>query len=151
MLSNRLTSTQNVSSLIVLLLLIVSCSSSNNRRVTKRHKTYPQRSECEDLNPNVDQRVLVMAAKHNSKKLSHCFANYMRFESNKKQSIRTCNVITVNKYGKVTYAYTRGMKGKIIPKDLKMCMEQDLWSMHLKGLQLGRGYTIKFPISFKSI
>lgn len=132
--------------------MLVACSSTQKRRATKYKKRYTRsKSDCEDSHLHIDQRVLIMAAKHYSKSLSHCFANYMRFEKNKKQTIKTCNVVTVNKTGKVTYVYSRGMKGNVIPKDLKMCMEQDLWKMHLRGLQLGRGYTIKFPISFKAI
>ena len=150
MLNSHLISIQNVYKLTLLAALLVSCSTNN--QVKKGHsRVESSKSDCSNDSENWDKKFLTISARHHSKQLSHCFQNYIRFETNKKQTIKTCNILGVNRSGKVTYVYSRGMKGTIIPKDLKMCMEQDFWKMHFKGLQLEKGYTIKFPLGFKSI
>jgi len=150
MLSSRLISIQNVSKTLVLLFLMASCSSYKEARIQEAVNA-AKVDDCQDTDSFGDKKFLMASAIHHSKVLSRCFENFMRFETNKKQTVKTCNILTVRKDGKVTYAYTRGYKGTVLPKDLKMCMEQDFWKMHFKGLQLDKGYTIKFPVGFQSI
>ena len=149
MLGNRLISIQKVSKFIFVLIWLVSCSTKKEIRV-KTRKKHNQNEKCENKRSSSDLHFLTISAKHHSRILTHCFKTYMRFETNKKQTIKTCNVVTVRKNGQVKYAYTRGYKGTILPKDIKMCMKQGLLQMRFKGLQLKKGHTIKFPISFQS-
>lgn len=153
MLSNRSTSILNVSNFLICLSFLLSCTTPARKKsvIQQPKPTTTRTSECTNEYADSDMRFLTKSAMYRSQALQSCFKNYLQFEENKKQTIYTCNVLTVNRQGKVSYVYSRGYKGSIIPKDLKMCLEQGFWKMQFKGLQLSRGYTIKFPLSFQSI
>ena len=56
--------------------------------------------------------------------------------------------INVKKSGKVSYVKVFGPK---IPKDLAMCIEQELWTMDFSLLQLDQNVYVQYPLTFKSI
>lgn len=89
-----------------------------------------------------------MMANSQQNKLMRCFKNYLRFESNKKQQITVCNTLNVKRSGKVSYAKVFGPK---VPKDLAMCLEQELWIMNFSPLQLDNNIYVQYPLTFKSI
>lgn len=126
---------------VLFLLFIVSCSQApvNNK----------QNSLCPETNQEMENRHVIMSAKAKSAPLARCFKNYLKFEKDKKQSFKVCNVINVAKNGRVTYSKAFGI-GKRMPKDFKMCLEQEYWMMNFSKLQLDRPAYIKFPLEFKS-
>ncbi len=126
---------------LFILLLLVSCSQAP---VNKK-----QNSICPETNQEIENRHVVMSAKSKSGSLARCFKNYLKFEENKKQSFKVCNVINVAKNGRVTYSKAFGL-GKRLPKDFKMCLEQEYWMMNFSKLQLDKPAYIKFPLEFKS-
>lgn len=127
---------------VLFLLLIASCS-----QVPVNPK---QNSLCPETNKEMENRHIIIAAKSKASPLARCFKNYIKFEEDKKQSFKVCNVINVAKNGKVTYSKAFGL-GKRLPKDFKMCLEQEYWMMNFSALQLQKPAYIKFPLEFKSI
>lgn len=126
---------------VLIFLLLVSCSQVE---VNKN-----QNSLCPETNQKIEDRHIVISIKSKVSSLAHCFKNYLKFEKNKKQSFKVCNVFSIAKNGTVTYSKAFGL-GKRIPKDFKMCLEQEFWMMNFAKLQLKRPANIKFPLEFKS-
>jgi len=124
-------------------LLVASCSSNQNTS-SKRGGI------CSENTSAVQDRHLIISAKSKSKILVRCFKNYIKFETNKKQSFKFCSNINVAKSGMVTYTKVFGLGNKL-PKDFKMCLEQEYWMMNFKGLQLEKSAYIHFPLEFSSI
>ncbi len=129
--------------LMAIILLMASCST--NQKASKS-----QVGVCSPNTREVQDRHLIMSAKSKSKILARCFRNYLKFEKNKKQSIKFCSNINVSKAGKVTYSKVFGIGSKL-PKDFKMCLEQEYWMMNFKGLQLEKASYIHFPFEFNSL
>lgn len=126
---------------VLFLFFIVSCSQTPGNK--------KQNSRCLETNQEMANRHIVMSVKSKSGSLARCFKNFIKFEQNKKQSFKVCNVINVAKGGKVTYSKAFGL-GKRLPKDFKMCLEQEYWMMSFTKLQLMKPAYIKFPLEFKS-
>lgn len=124
-----------------LLLLGVACSQGALKDKSKQ--------PCSLKDNKIQDRHVVMSAKSHTKSLSRCFKHYMKFETEKKQSFNVCSVLNVAKSGKVTYSKVYGI-GKRIPKDFKMCLEQEYWMMNFSKLQLETQAYIQFSLQFKS-
>lgn len=92
-----------------------------------------------------------MAAKIKSSVMANCFRNYLKFETNKKQQISTCNQLSIKKSGRVSYVQVTNANRKSLPKDFKMCLTQEYWSMDFEGLQLEGNHLIQFQLNFSSI
>lgn len=136
--------------LLILSFLVLSCSTGNKQSNTSKAAGI-SKDTCSNSSNSIDIRHLVIAAKAKAPQLVSCFRNFLRFEEQKKQRISTCNILTIRKSGKVKFAYSRGSAQSRLPKAMKMCMEQEFWKMQFTGLQLGKSYTIKFPLLFNSI
>ena len=126
--------------ILITLSLLASCS---NIETKKQHK-------CETFPNNTQDRHIIISAKLEMGSLARCFKNYLRFEENKKQSFNICHNLNVAKSGKVTYTKAYGI-GKSLPKDFKMCIEQELWLMNFKKLQMQRASYINFSFKYNSI
>ena len=131
-------------------MLTVSCATETKDRKNKQVRSRESNKSCNAVNESLEEKHVTIAARNKARVLSRCFANYMKFEKNKSQNIYSCNLLTIRSNGSVKYVYTRGQSGSTIPKDLKMCIEQELWKMNFKGLQLNREVSIRFPIEFKT-
>lgn len=123
-----------------LIFVLGACSSSEKRNSNLL---------CPDSSNDLETRHVTISAKTQANALVKCFRNYLKFEENKKQEIRFCNVINVAKSGKVTYSKVFGI-GKRLPKDFQMCLEQEYWMMNFSKLQLDKPVFVKFPLEFKS-
>lgn len=126
---------------VLFLFLFVSCSQTKHQN--------KQNSLCPETNKDMENRHIVISAKSKSGALVRCFKNFLKFEEIKEQSFKFCNVMNVAKNGKVTYAKAFGL-GKRLPKDFRMCLEQEYWMMDFSKLQLQRPGYIKFPLEFRS-
>ncbi|MBD65209.1 MAG: hypothetical protein CME62_08380 [Halobacteriovoraceae bacterium] len=149
MLNNHLTSIRKEYSFLLVLVLCFSCSTSP-KKLTKKSSPQARGDSCVSDHNYAEEKYLTTAAKAQANILARCFKNYLQFEEDKNQEIKICNTLTVQRSGKVTFVHTRGFKGDRLPKDLKMCMEQEYWKMNFARMQLDRRYTIRFPIHFKS-
>lgn len=151
MLSNHLIFSRRVYNKIgglSLVLLLSSCSINGITTLPKGKKTTKARG-CKQSSENIDQRVLVMSARHKAKKLGHCFLNYLQFEKSKEQVLNTCHQLHIQKSGRVSYIQVTGI-GKVLSRDLEMCMEQEYWKTSFSNMQLEKGQTIRFPMKFSS-
>ncbi len=151
MLNNHLTFIRRKSSLLLLISLCFSCAS--NKDVHKKKRTKSKKvdsSYCLSKSSKFEKKNLVTVAQIKSSVLGACFSNYLRFEKNKKQTIGTCNQLSIKKNGKVSYVQVTDIRRKNLPKDLEMCMEQEFWKMSFKGLYLSKPYYIQFPLNFTS-
>lgn len=130
----------------------MGCTSSSKTDDSKLKKfTSEQKLKgCHGENNSLEQRHLAIAAKNKVKVFSRCFDNFIKFEKNKNQKFYTCMLLTIHKNGAVKYVYSRGQFGTEPPKDLKMCIEQEMWGMDFSGLQLGKSLTVRFPVEFNS-
>lgn len=126
---------------LLILILLVSCSQN-----TVKNKTFL----CPETDKEMENRHVIISARSQSQSLVRCFKNYLKFEKEKKQTIKVCNVLNVAKSGKVTYSKAFGL-GNRLPKDFKMCLEQEYWMMNFSKLQLEKPAYIKFPLEFKSL
>lgn len=122
------------------LLFLLSCTQSQTKK---------QSSLCPETTKEMENRHVVISAKAQANVLVRCFKNYLKFEKEKKQTIKVCNVLNVAKSGKVTYSKAFGI-GMRLPKDFQMCLEQEYWMMNFVKLQLDKPAYIKFPLEFKS-
>jgi hypothetical protein len=125
---------------LLFVFLFASCSTKTKKAVHK----------CEESPSITQDRHIIISAKLKMASLGNCFKNYLRFEENKKQSFNICHNFNVAKSGKVTYSKAYGI-GKSIPKDFRMCIEQELWLMNFKKLQLEKPSYINFSFKYKSI
>lgn len=156
MLNNHLTSIQkNYKVLGALIYVSALCSCANINAVKKENATTTQShsgSYCERTqSESADERSLIFAAKNKSNGIINCFRSYLRFEEKKRQLIKTCTRLEVNRSGRVTYTKVLGVSPRIVPKDLQMCLEQEYWKMEFHGLQLDRSYSLKFPLNLSSL
>jgi protein involved in sex pheromone biosynthesis len=124
--------------LTFLAFLLAGCSSSTK---TNANKFCTYRSE------NIQSKHVIIMASSQQKKLGRCFQNFLQFEKEKNKSLVVCNTLNVAKNGKVTYTK---VSGKGVPRDLKMCLEQEFWMMNFKALQLEKNVYVQFPLTFKS-
>lgn len=125
---------------LVLLGLLSSCA---NIKPTKSKSLF-----CSHKDKSIQSRHLIMMANSQQEKLIRCFRNFLRFEENKKQRIVVCNTLNVRKSGRVSYARVFGPN---VPKDLAMCLEQELWTMNFKALQLDKSVYVQYPLTLNSI
>ena len=137
---------------IILFLLVSSCAHEVTKSKPKKkiRKTSRRFNDCTLEMNDISNRHLVIAAQSKARAFQKCFQNYLRFEQDKNQTIAVCNLLTVKRTGKVSFVYTRGHLGHQLPKDLKMCIEQEFWKINFSGLQLQKQHQIRFPIEFKS-
>jgi hypothetical protein len=129
---------------------LFSCSSIRpikHKINNKSGASYCERTQSESS----DERSLVFAAKNKSVGIINCFRNYLRFEKNKKQLIKTCTRLNIKRSGDVSFVNVLGVSPRNVPKDLKMCLEQEYWKMKFSGLQLEKSYSLKFPLNLSSI
>lgn len=124
--------------ILMILLFTSSCASPVSSKTNVK---------CESDNQSIISRHIALKATYQKNSLVRCFQNFLQFEQNKEQKIHVCNTLNVAKSGKVTYAKVNGIK---LPKDLKMCLEQELWSMNFKSLQPETDILVRFPITFSS-
>lgn len=127
--------------LFVGFILLYGCSHTENHT--------PKNSRCQEASNKIENRHVIISAKSQTGPLGRCFRDFLKFEQNKKQTLKVCSVINVNKSGKVTYSKVFGLDKKI-PKDFQMCLEQEYWMMNFAKLQLDRPAYVKFPLEFKS-
>lgn len=153
MLNNHLISIQSVYKYCALstILALCSCSSVNSIQKPKKSQAGFNTSLCQTHAKSVDEKHLIIATQIKSSVMVNCFKNYLRFEKNKKQVISTCNQLAVRKRGDVSFVQVTNANKRSLPKDLKMCIEQEYWKMDFSGLQLDQSYIIKFPLNFSSI
>lgn len=148
MLSNRLISIRSAYSL-GLLLLISSCA--NVKTISQKPTNAPRMSGvCKSEFDQFEGNNLVKVAQIKSSVMKNCFLNYLKFEKQKKQTISTCNQLSINRGGKVNYVQVTDLHKKRLPKDLQMCIKQEFWKMDFRGLQLAKSYVINFPLTFAS-
>lgn len=157
MLNNHLTSIQNdynlMNNLSVVILLATLISCSNAKMIKESPKSgqgVVNSRTCKTEFNHFEGRNLITAAQIKSTVLKNCFLNFLKFEQNKKQTIGTCNQLSISGGGKVNYVQVTDLNRKQLPKDLIMCMKQEYWKMNFSGLQLERSYIINFPLTFKS-
>lgn len=130
----------------------IGCS-SKEKEIKKQLPVISEEKKIEDCHvkeSTIGQKHLIISAMNKSRILARCFDNFLKFEEDKLRKIYTCNVLTIRPSGHVEYVYSRGQFGSDLPKDLKMCMEQEMWKMNFQGLQLTKTLTIQFPIEFNS-
>lgn len=149
MLNSRLTSIliSNIA-----LLSLGACSLFDAKEIKKHksnNKILADINRCQVSNLSLDEKHLLMSLEGQSKVLVNCFKNYMRFESNKDQSVFSCNRLLISKKGLVRKVDVFSFSHKL-PKDYQMCIRQEFWKMRFSGLHLSRSYKIVFPISFTS-
>ena len=142
-------------SLLILILLsnLLACSSHEKKQkpdIVKDYTDQQKYDDCHSKNKTIDQRHLAIAAKSKARVFKRCFENFVKFETNKNQKIFTCNLLTINSDGSVKYVYGRGQFGTDLPKDLKMCLEQEMFQFDFSGLQLNNSLTVQFPVEFNS-
>ena len=153
MLNNHLASIQQNYKYLFLLFIFSSCAgvkvldSKKSSEASKASKA----AFCKQQYSETEKRHLVMAAKIKSSVLANCFRNFLRFEENKKQSLSVCNQISVKRDGRVSYVQVTNANRRTLPKDLKMCIEQEYWRMNFSGLQLAENHLIQFQLNFSSI
>ena len=137
---------------LLLILFILSCSSVKpvNKKNKARKAKLSNGKSCTSSHGNFEGKNLVTVAQIKSSDLGYCFANYLKFEAEKKQTIQTCNQLSISKYGKVNYVQVTDLNKKRLPNDLKMCLKQEYWKMNFKGLSLQKNYVIRFPLTFQS-
>ena len=105
---------------------------------------------CNQTYEETEKRHLLMATKIRSSVLTNCFRNYLKFEKIKKQKISICNQLSVKKDGRVSYVQVTNVNRKVLPKDLKMCIEQEYRTRSFSGLQLESNHLIQFQLNFAS-
>jgi hypothetical protein len=135
---------------LVIASTLLSCSSITtikHKNIVQNASSYCERTQSESS----DERSLVFAAKNKSIGIVNCFRNYLRFETNKKQLIKTCTRLNIKRSGDVSFVNVLGVSPRNVPKDLKMCLEQEYWKMKFSGLQLDKSYSLKFPLNLSSI
>lgn len=148
MLNNHLISIQSVYKLCFLL-FIISCA--NVKTISQRPiNTSKMSDNCKSHFDQFEGNNLVKVAQIKSSIMKNCFLNYLRFEKEKKQTISTCNQLSISRRGKVNYVQVTDLHKKRLPKDLQMCIKQEFWKMDFRGLQLGKSYVINFPLTFAS-
>lgn len=132
--------------------MILGCSSPKKKAVKEPRDFSDEQkfADCNSQNRSIDQRHLAIAAKNKSRVFGSCFNNFIKFEKNKNQILFTCNLLTINPDGGIKYVYSRGQFGTDLPKDLRMCLEQEMWKMDFSGLQLNQTLTVQFPVEFNS-
>lgn len=113
------------------------------------HKEEVKLHPCELSPSKTESRHLIIAAKLQASSLSACFKNYIKFEENKNQSFNVCHKFNVSKVGEVTYSKAYGIN-QSLPKDFEMCLEQQIWMMNFKGLQLQEADYINFSLKYQS-
>lgn len=153
MLNNHLTSYRRGCSLFFMAITLSSCAIKpiNKNKGDHTPQETIDHSACSSPDRGVDSRILVSAAKQKSQDLSFCFINYLKFETNKKQHISTCNQLVVRKNGDVSYVQISPLGSKALPKDLSMCLTQEYKRMNFQGLQLKDEQLVRFSIDYKSI
>lgn len=104
-------------------------------------------SKCNRTHDSILSKHIELQVNSQSKSLTRCFQNFLQFEENKKQTIDVCNRLNVARNGHVTYANVSGDK---LPKDLQMCLEQELWTMNFRALQPNKNVRVQFPLTFSS-
>jgi len=148
---NHSISIQKILRLVALIFLIVSCAGVKTINNKQAHKKQTTNGFCSQEYHETEKRHLVMAAKIKSSVLANCFRNFLRFEENKKQKISVCNQISIKRSGRVSYVQVTNANKRVLPKDLKMCIEQEYWKMNFSGLQLISSHLIQFQLNFSSI
>lgn len=133
----------------IIVLLLIGCAGV--KPLSNVAKTEKQKSYCVQNYKNTEKKHLVMAAKIKSSVLANCFRNYLKFEKNKKQKISVCNNLSITRSGKVNYVQVTNANRRQLPKDFKMCIEQEYWTMNFSGLQLDKSHSIIFQLNFSSI
>jgi hypothetical protein len=127
----------------VTIVLVTGCSSISKHSTGKKNTNL----QCDDEGQSIVSRHIALQVSSQKNRLVHCFKNFLQFEENKEQTIHVCNNINVARSGKVTYAKVNGIK---LPKDLKMCLEQQLWTMNFRAIQPTKNISVRFPITFRS-
>lgn len=127
-----------------------SCAITPINKVSNQNPVIDS-GHCSKLYSETEKKHLVIAAKIKSSVLANCFRNYLRFETEKKQSISVCNQLSIKKSGRVSYVQITNANKRVLPKDLKMCIEQEYWKMDFEGLQLESSHLIEFQLNFASV
>jgi len=145
----RCTSSREIVVLLIMTLFLSSCALFEKK--TKKMKKTVVHSPCDRIESDIDRRHLIIAAKVQAKRLiGYCFDNHLQFEKNKIKSIDTCTALKIRKNGSVTFVRATGNNGSQIPKDMKMCIEQELRIANFRKLKLKKSESISIAISFKS-
>ena len=127
---------------IILLAFISGCSTTTAPTKKISH-------QCEYNAESIESKHAILSAKRQGGALGNCFKNFIKFETDKTQSVHICHTLNVSKNGSVTYSKINGINSRV-SNDLKMCLEQSLWTMDFKSLQLSENLFLKFPLSYQS-
>lgn len=122
----------------LILLLFASCSSNNERA-----ENVLDLKSCKLDSTSVDNKAMLININSNISKLSPCLKNYIKFSNKNKFSFSGCVRLVVSKSGQVKRV---GLYPNNLPKDLKMCIEQELWFFDFKNLYLDKKQNLSFPI-----
>lgn len=122
--------------LIVFFLFFVSC--------TSRPKVLE--FSCQFEKNTIDKKALLISIQSNSYKISNCLKNFLKFNHSHKADFKGCVRLLVSKSG---IPRRINIRSNSIPKDLKMCIEQELWTFKFENLYLDNTTQIEFPIDFK--
>jgi len=126
----------------LLLCLLGSCSTHEARNKSAH--------SCLLDSHSTEQEHIIISAKSQGGSFISCFQNYLRFEKEKKQTVHVCHALLVEKSGKVTYSKVSGINERV-PNDFRLCLEQSLWIMNFKSLQLSGEVYLQFPIKYESL
>lgn len=131
--------------LFCLLIVLSSCSFTP----ADKKRTIPSSSHfksCFIKQDSIEAKHVALSIR-SQPALINCFKNYIRFLSDKDISIPVCHSINLSKDGRTTFAQVRGIERKI-PADLKLCLEQALWTQNLEKLQLSEKIYVNFPLIY---
>lgn len=125
--------------LLLFSFILFSCSSKNEVKPIDI-------SSCKLNSDSVDKRSLITNINVNSKRISRCLKNYLLFSKESEFSYSGCVRLLVSKRGvpKDVRIYPSN-----IPKDLLMCIEQEIWSFNFKALSFPNTQRVQFPINLK--
>lgn len=112
--------------------LLYSCSQSQTTKSTQIEEV----PFCQEPQ-HIEQRHLALGVRSKQKSFNNCVQNFMKFEANKNQTIQYCIKVNSSRGGDpIAVKVLPYSSVSISPKSLAMCIEQEIWQMNFKGLQL---------------
>lgn len=120
----------------LIFLLAIACSS---KEVPVSPKNF-----CEIESNIIDKRAILINVNSKSDQINNCFKNYLKFTKEKEYSFNGCVRLLVSKRGQTKRVNVIGPR---LPTDLKMCIEQELWTFNFANLYLSQEVKLQFPIN----
>jgi len=120
----------------LVLLLAIACSSKKAPIAPKNF--------CEIESDIIDKKAILINVNSKSAQINNCLKNYLKFTQEKEFSFNGCVRLLVSKRGQPKRISVVGAK---LPSDLKMCIEQELWTFNFANLYLSQEVKLQFPIN----